>query len=45
MLSVGKAGGDNGLLPDLIKHCGGPWMDFIETLFTTVWREQHFPVT
>ena len=41
--SVGKAGGDNGLLPDLIKCCGAPLMDFIETLFTTVWRVQYIP--
>ena len=36
---VVKAGGCNGLLPDLIKCCGGPLIDFIKTLFTTVWRE------
>ena len=42
-LSVSKAGGNNGLLPDLIKCCGGLLMDFIETLFATVWREQHVP--
>ena len=42
-LSVGKAGSDNGLLPDLIKCCDGPLMDYIEIVFTTVWREQHVP--
>ena len=42
-LLVGRAGGGNGLLPDLMKCCGGPLIDFIETLFATVWREQHVP--
>ena len=42
-LLVGKTGGSNGLLPDLIKCCGGPLIDFIETPFATVWREQHVP--
>ena len=42
-LSVGKAGGDNGVLPDLLKCCGDALVTHIVTLFTTVWREQRVP--
>ena len=43
-ISVGKAGGDNGLFSDIIKCCGGSaLLDFIVTLFTTAWGEQHVP--
>ena len=42
-LSVGKAGGDNGVLPDLLKCCGDALVTHIVTLFTTVWREQRIP--
>ena len=37
-LLVCKAGGGNRFLPDLIKCCGGPLIDFIETLFASVER-------
>ena len=39
-LSVGKAGGDNRNLPDLLKCCGSALVNYIVTLFTTVWGEQ-----
>ena len=42
-LSVGKAGRDNGVLPDLLKCCGAALVTHIVTLFTTVWREQRVP--
>ena len=41
---VGKAAGSNGLLPDIMKCCGGPLLDFIVSLFGTVWREKWVPV-
>ena len=33
---MSKAGGDNGLLPDLLKCCGGAWVNSIVTVFTTM---------
>ena len=35
-LTVGKAGGVNGLLPDILKCCGGSLLDYILKLFHTV---------
>ena len=40
---MGRAGGLNGLLPDVLKCCGGPLLDYILTLFQTVWRERCVP--
>ena len=34
-LTLGRAGGMNGLLPDVLKCCGGPLLDYILTLFQT----------
>ena len=42
-LAVGRAGGLNGLLPDVLKCCGGPLLDYILTLFQTVWKERCVP--
>ena len=42
-LTVGRAGGINGLLPDVLKCCGGPLLDYILTLFQTVWDERCVP--
>ena len=42
-LAVGRAGGLNGLLPDVLKYCGGPLLDYILTLFQTVWKERCVP--
>ena len=39
---MGKAAGSNGLLPDIVKCCGGPLLDFI-VLFGTVWKEKQVP--
>ena len=33
---MGKAGGMNGLLPDVLKCCGGALLDYILTFFQTV---------
>ena len=33
-------GSMNGLLPDVLKCCGGPLLDYILTLFQTVWEER-----
>jgi len=37
---MGRAGGMNGLLPDVLKCCGGPLLDYIFTLFLTAWKER-----
>ena len=39
-LAVGRAGSLNGLLPDVLKCCGGPLLDYILMLFQTVWKEK-----
>ena len=43
-LAVGKAGGMNGLLPDVLKCCGGPLLEYIVVLFRTVWEERRVPL-
>ena len=43
-LTLGRAGGMNGLLPDVLKCCGGPMLDYILTLFQTVWEERCVPL-
>ena len=35
------AGGQNGILPEMVKYCGG-LIDYILDLFSTVWREQEW---
>ena len=35
-IKVGKAADNNGLLPDIVKCCGGPLLDFVVSLFSTV---------
>ena len=42
-LKGGKAGGRNGILPEMVKSCGGQLMDYMLDLFQTVWSEQHVP--
>jgi len=37
-LRGGRAGGKNGILPEMVKGCGGEMMDYILDLFHTVWR-------
>ena len=43
-LAVGKAGDMNGLLPDVLKCCGGPLLEYIVVLFRTVWEARHAPL-
>ena len=38
-----KAGGKNGILPEMIKSCGPHIIDNIRDLFCTVWREEQVP--
>ena len=42
-LTVGKDGGINGLLPDVLKSCGGPLLEYILKLFQTVWKKKCVP--
>ena len=42
-LKGGKAGGRNGILPEMVKSCGGQLMDYMLDLFQTVWSEQQVP--
>jgi len=42
-LTMGKAGGVNGLLPDVLKCCGGPLLKYTLKLFWTVWEEKCVP--
>ena len=42
-IKVGKAAGSNGLLPDIVKCCGDPLLDFIVSMFGAVWREKQVP--
>jgi len=43
-IKVGRAAGSNGLLPDIVKCCSSPLLDFTVSLFGTVWREKRVPV-
>ena len=36
------AGGQNGILPEMVKYCGG-LLEYTVDLFSTVWREQKVP--
>ena len=37
-LKGGKAVGKSGILPGMVKGCGGKIMDYILDLFHTIWR-------
>ena len=39
-LKGNKAGGKNGILPEMVKSCGAEWMGYILDLFCTVWEEE-----
>ena len=39
-LKSGKAGGKSGILPEMVKDCGGGVMNCILDLFTTAWKEK-----
>ena len=42
-LKLGKAGGKSGILPEMVRGCGGELMDYILDMFHTVWMEQRVP--
>ena len=44
LLKGSKAGGKNGMLPEMLKSCGGLLFVYIMGLFGTVWKEERFPV-
>ena len=37
---VRKADGKSGILPEMVRGCGGELMDYILDMFHTVWMEQ-----
>ena len=42
-MNCGKAGGKNGVLPELLKCCGECLLDQVVELFQTVWKEGSVP--
>ena len=42
-MKSGKAGGKNGVLPEMIKCCGANLLDHLVELFQCVWREGSVP--
>ena len=38
-----KAGIRNGILPEMVRGCGGTMMDYNLDMFRTVWMEQRVP--
>ena len=38
-LKRNKAGGSNGILPEMVKVCGANILEYIQDLFDTVWHE------
>ena len=42
-LKEGKAGGKNGILPEMVRGCGETIMDYTLDMFHTVWMEQRVP--
>ena len=38
-LKRNKAGGSNGILPEMVKACGANILEYIQDLFDTVWHE------
>ena len=39
----GKAGGKTGILPEMVKSCGGLLLEYLMDLFQTVWMEGQVP--
>ena len=39
----GKAGGKTGILPEMVKSCGGLLLEYMMDLFQTVWMEGRVP--
>ena len=42
-LKCSKAGDKSGILPEMVKGCGGEMMDYILDLLTTTWKEERVP--
>ena len=42
-VKVNKAPGKNGILPEMVRGCGGEMLTHIMDLFCTVWREGRVP--
>ena len=42
-LKLGEDGGKSGILPEMVRGCGGELMDYILDMFHTVWMEQRVP--
>ena len=42
-MKVGKAGGKTGILPEMVKSCGGLLLEYLMDLFQTVWMEGRVP--
>ena len=42
-LKEGKAGGKNGILPEMVRGCGEMMMDYTLDMFRTVWMEERVP--
>ena len=42
-MKSGKAGGKNGVLPEMIRCCGAHLLDHLVELFQCVWREGYVP--
>ena len=42
-LKEGKAGGKNGILPEMVRGCGETMMDYTLDMFCTVWMKQRVP--
>ena len=42
-LKGNKAGGETGILPEMLKCCGTVMMEYILDLFGIVWNEERYP--
>ena len=42
-LKLGKDDGKSGILPEMVRGCGGELMDYILDMFHNVWMEQRVP--
>ncbi len=42
-LQINKAAGKNGILPEMVKGCGGEMLEHFIDLFSTVWKEERVP--
>ena len=42
-LKSNKAGGKDGIIPEMVKHLGSNHLDYVLDLFRTVWKEESVP--